>query len=97
MKTLFSVDRVKLLVKNLQVLSEKVFSTDKTLALELQAMKYEKFEPLGVVFVLSIIKPVYCVLENCFYGETDQAVWQSTWRLRVLWLNHIFEVLPQLP
>ena len=48
-----SGERVKLLVKNLQVLNEKAFSTDRALSLELQSMNYDKCLPLGVVLVSS--------------------------------------------
>lgn len=46
-------DKVKLMVENMQVLHEEAFTTDKALALELQAMNYDEFKPLGVVLVSS--------------------------------------------
>ena len=48
-----SPEKVKLMVENLQVLHEEVFTTDKAMALGLQAMNYDQFKPLGVVLVSS--------------------------------------------
>lgn len=46
-------EKVKLIVENLQVLHEEAFTSDKALVLELQAMNYGQFKPLGLVLVSS--------------------------------------------
>ena len=48
---LIDSQQVRVLVENMQLLNERVFATDRELALELQSMNFANCEPLGIVLI----------------------------------------------